>query len=365
MLSQELSNPYFTILTDRPARTRHFFPTVHTQYRWDFFGVAKTMRKADVVIWGGGHLIQNMSSQAFMLFQLSLVNLALLQGIPVVGFALGAGDLKGSIWRRMTKATLNRLSAITVRDTASRQLLQDLGVQRPILVSADPALVLRSDESRATELQEEADSPYAVIAPRRWFHYRHSFLPVKWQNAAHRKASPKFNATLDGLARLADWLAEAHDLNLLFIPMYPGAEQGDELVSEAIRERMRYSSRAQILRRDYRPEDLVGVIGQSQVVLGVRLHSAILATCATVPAFHLFYQDKGLSFFDQIDMREFSMPVDKADWTQVEVLLQRLIEQRDFYSERLTRKREELALAARQSARVVRRVLQGLPVNED
>jgi len=359
MLSQELSHPTFTVLTDCPERTKRSFPFVQAQNRSDLLAVAKVMREADIVLWGGGHLIQNISSQSFMLFQLALVNLALAQGVPVMAFALGAGDLQGSVWRRLTTATLNRLSAITVRDVTSREFLQRMAVERPITVSADPAIVLRYDQSRPPQLQEKTDAPYAVIAPRRWFHYHHAFFPVKWQPALSRVASPHFDTIIDGLAHTADWLVGTYGINIVLLPMYPGVEQGDELVCQAIRNRMANSSRAQITRINYEAGSLLSIIGSAMVVLGVRLHSTILATCAGVPSVHLHYQQKGLGFFTQIGLSEFCMAIDAVDWALLEARLQQLIDQRQFYHEHLIEKRDELTLAARESAGIVRRILAG------
>ena len=357
ILSGEMPGSEIAVLTDRPDITRRFHPGVHATYRRDLAAVWKAMGKSDLVLWGGGQLIQNISSQAFILFQLTLLNFAYAQRIPVMGFALGAAELRGRLWRTLTRRAIDRLAAITVRDKGTQQALMDLGVRKSIEVTADPALVLEPEDGEQVLMNEAIPSRFAIIAPRRWFHYRHTLLPIASGPASDEPQSGKFEAVLEGLAQTADWLIESRGLGVLFVPMYPGATQRDEFVCQEIRRRMHHSSHSLVLQGSYNPQVLLGLFGMARVVVGLRLHSAILSTCGAVPSMIVYNQLKGLSFFEQIDMRKFAFPIDNIDWPELRSSLARLLEDRPLYVEKLRDRRDSLAAAARLSGRIAHDIL--------
>jgi polysaccharide pyruvyl transferase WcaK-like protein len=232
-------------------------------------------------------------------------------------------------------------------------------VNRQIHVLADPAVVLRPAAERRVAAVLEAEGvrrPYAIVAPRRWFHYRHGFLPVSWQAPGTDR---RFVAVEDGLASLADWLVEKRGLYVLFVPMYPGHGQGDEEVADSIRGRMRNADQARILQGDYLASELKGVFAAAELVLGVRLHSTILATSEGVPSMTLYYQRKGCEYFRLLGMADFALPISDIQWQQARVCAERLIEHREGIRRRLLERAAHLRSLAGQNVKVVRQVLEG------
>ena len=87
-------------------------------------------------------------------------------------YAIGVGPLLSEHGRRFTKVTCDAAAAITVRDRASRELLESIGVpSERITVTVDPVFgfSLEKDEAALEALQSlKAKRPLACVALRHW-----------------------------------------------------------------------------------------------------------------------------------------------------------------------------------------------------
>lgn len=104
--------------------------------------VLRAVSRCDLLISGGGSLLQDATSSRSLWYYLGLLELAQRMGKDTVLYCQGAGPLLRPLDRKLTRTVLSRATAITLRDRASRQRLQALGVERPMLVGADPVLSL-------------------------------------------------------------------------------------------------------------------------------------------------------------------------------------------------------------------------------
>lgn len=355
MLQKEFHKVNITILSERPDLTRKRYPTIEAVYRRNFPAIMRLFRHSDLVLWGGGQLIQNISSHAFIAFQLSLVQLAFLARVPIIGFSLGTAELRGKIWHSLTSSTMNHLDAISVRDQKSYDDLVQMGVKREIKIYADPALVLRAENEGAIDLPSNLIRPFVVIAPRLWFHFNYSVIPVHHDINKLVQIPGNFGPVLDGLARAADWLIDKHGIGILFVGMYP--RQGDNLVSIAIRDRMRNPESSRMLQNDISPISLINLFSQSTAVMGIRLHSTILATCAGVPSINLYNQTKGLSFFNLLGLGKLAAPLDSVDQDLTIALLELLLNDYQSIRDVVVARREILAESAWGNIKLIRNVL--------
>ena len=63
-------------------------------------------------------------------------------GIPVAIYAISAGPLQDPRVRAAVAEALNKVQLITVRDRQGYRLLEDVGVEKDIHLTADPALLI-------------------------------------------------------------------------------------------------------------------------------------------------------------------------------------------------------------------------------
>jgi polysaccharide pyruvyl transferase WcaK-like protein len=163
------------------------------------------------------------------------------------------------------------------------------------------------------------------------------------------------------IAEAADCLAGQHGAQVIFVPMRrarwpldPG--QDDDQVCEEIASQMRRRENAHVLQGDYTPSELKAVFGQVDLVLGMRLHSLLLASMMGTPVAGIALMPKFGSFFRLIGQeRRLLSPADLSCDTL-----------RDFLAGALSRKaeiREELTAripAVRELARANQQHLRAL-----
>ncbi|MBI4497799.1 MAG: polysaccharide pyruvyl transferase family protein [Chloroflexi bacterium] len=316
-LRERLPGARLLVASDRPARTlAQEDVEVVSRRRPDHLVAA--LRQADLMLWGGGQLLQNASSKPFLVAQLALVQTAHLLGTPVMGFAQGVGPVQGAVSREAARRVVQGVQVFTVRDAPSAAALRGLSVGRlPVQVTADPALLLTpSPPARAASLlaRTGVQRPFVAFALRRWGHYAGGWLPVGVM--ARRGAWPAqherwFDGVLTDLARAADFVVERWGAEVLFVPMCPGGDQQDDLVAAAVRSRMAHAADAHLLNVDLSPSDLAAVLGAAEAVVGIRMHPLILAALSGVPGIALSYQGKGAAFLERLGLGRYALPIEE------------------------------------------------------
>lgn len=106
------------------------------------FNTFQAIRKADLLVIGGGGIIQSSTSLGNLLFHLSRAWIATLVKTPYVFVGVGVGPIPHKIGRVFTGWVFGKASYIGVRDIASVNILRSMGVKRPISLSPDLAYAL-------------------------------------------------------------------------------------------------------------------------------------------------------------------------------------------------------------------------------
>jgi polysaccharide pyruvyl transferase CsaB len=267
------------VLSNQPQRTEELFG-IPAFNRWSLRTILNQLKRCDLLVMGGGSLLQDVSSPRSVVYYLGIVLLAKMLGKPVVFYAQGFGPITRPFSKRLIKLIVNRVNMITVRDDKSERDLKSLGVTNPqIIVTADPALAIDTrlfpKEAGAELLKEFGLTPVegtetagrrlAGIAIRNW-NTSHPFLEV--------------------LAKACDELHK-RGWQVVFIPMqYPG----DVGVSEKVASLMEEPS--VLLNRQFTFRDISSIISNMDMIVGMRLHSLILAALYEVPFVPLSYDPK-------------------------------------------------------------------------
>lgn len=298
-------------------------------------GILWALIQADVVIWGGGLLIQNQSSKPFLIVQLLFVSMALLLRKQVVCYGQGVGPVRGRLFQLALRFVLRRLTAVTVRDRASARRLRALGVQVDVL--ADPSFCIEA-------LDTPTRAPFIAVALRRWGHYRGGWLPVRW---AQPEISEDFEAFCREVAAALDQLPA----QVLFIPMCPGGDQGDDEVAEQVRGMMRRP--ASMLREPLSAAQLKGLLGQAEMVIAMRTHAAVLAAGVGTPVLSISYQGKGRAFMSGLGLMAYCVPWQQVTSRRLVQLSRRLWQDQEAVRARLRQQATEMRAKAFRNAELV------------
>lgn len=270
-------------------------------------------------ILGGGDLLRDSSTHEVAAVWLQ----PLRQAINLRRQTLVLGISVGEIWRPATQAlipqVLNRVSLLTVRDEASKTKLKALGVHKPIHVMPDLAL-WALPEQPTSSIQVVADQPLQVGISVRPLYGRGCVTDEDRNVALQRE-----------IAAIADFLVEQYGAMVHFIPFQAYKNRYHPTIDDyvSILECLRYSrcSEKFIVHRYIESlESLRQLINGFSLMIGMRLHSLILATGLGVPCIAVEYDPKVRGFMTEIAQVEHSLPLDHFERERVSSLIKFILE---------------------------------------
>lgn len=192
--------------------------------RWSPWAVARALAKTDVLLFGGGGILQDKTGFLGLAYYLSLILLARMLGKRVVLLGQGIGPL--SLFNlALTRAVLRLADKITVRDGESLKLLEGMNAS----LTADSALLW--DGLRNAAGRPPLDPPKKII-----------FIP---------REGPSMRDAL----RLVRELAEKSSASVEILPFQPAA-----------------------------PHETIERLKAGDLVISMRLHGLILAAALGIPA---------------------------------------------------------------------------------
>lgn len=243
----------------------------------------QVVRSLDLLILGGGGILFDGDVDMY----LREVFLAHEAGTPVMVYAVGAGPLLDAGARARVRDALDSAAVVTVRDRYSRQLLEEVGVTRDIVVTADPAVLLMPEALTLDEiLRAEAIDPDARLVG----------FSVREPGPAAPALDVEHYHRL--LANAADFMVDRLDAEIVFIPL----EQRtfDVQHSHAVVGRMSHAQRATVLKRPYTPGQILSLLEHFEFCVGMRLHFLIFSALAGVPFVSLPYAAKVSGFVEEL-----------------------------------------------------------------
>lgn len=262
------------VLSGDPAGTVKAYGVDATP-RMDLGRVRAAVDRADVVLSGGGGLLQNVTSLKSLVYYAGVIRAAVRAGKPTMIFAQSIGPL--DFWgRHIVRAFCKGIATATVRDERSRALLASLLPGVPVERSADPVFLLEpADEplDLAAEGLAGDDGPLVIVSVR------------KWQGS---------EATSRALAGVVDLLAAKYDARVAFLPM--GGPPDAEVATTIIRR----CASTPVLLPEYPLGHAAQVIGRASLVIGMRLHALIIAARLGIPFLALPYDPKVTALLEDL-----------------------------------------------------------------
>ncbi|MCE5323670.1 polysaccharide pyruvyl transferase CsaB [bacterium] len=261
-----------TVLSADPTRTIAEHPGVISMHRYSPGAVINAIRRADLVISGGGSLIQDVTSARSAQYYLYVLRLAQFLRRPTMVYAQGIGPLDRPNIRRYAARILNKTKLITVRDSDSRTLLESMGVSiPPVHVTSDPSFLVEPDLEAANDLLDKhglQSRALMGVSLRPW-------ITNDWLHAA-----------IDGISSACEEL----DVTAVVIPMQ---ESEDMEVGTKL-------SKGVMVGCGGNPRTIKAVIAGCGLMVGMRLHSLIFAADVGVACVPIAYDPKITAFASSI-----------------------------------------------------------------
>lgn len=271
-----------TVISGNPGNTiaKH---QVKSLYRFAAVRLLRAIGEADLLISGGGSLLQDVTSKRSLAYYLSVIAAAKWKKKKVMLFAQGIGPIRNRFMRLLTRIVCNKADLITVRDEESAEELARLGVlPDKVEVTADPVLTLNP----ASRLQGKSILAEAGLDP---------YKPIIGVSV---REWPENQRCLQQLATALGALSERHNAQIVILPLQVSM---DMKASETLRGYLpKMRQKVVLLKKTYSTEEFLSIVGSLRLLIAMRLHALVFASVMKVPLMAVSYDPKVDSFVKAI-----------------------------------------------------------------
>jgi len=305
--------PYakLTVLSYKARETTEKY-NIKAVSRNKYTDLIKAIKESDIVISGGGSILQDTTSARSLIYYLSIIYIAKKMGKKVMFYGNGFGPITKSFNKKLVKHIINKVDIITVRDEQSKEEMISLGIEKNIIVTADVTFSYKTLSGKQVEqilIDEEIDIDKKKIG-----------ISVReWKNEEKYK---------DIIASVADYLIDK-GYEVIFIPMQ---HPRDYIISGEIAAMMERTPK--ILEKIYSPKELISLMGRLYIMIGMRLHSLIFSTIAGTPILGIEYDAKIYNFL-KIVCQENAGKVEDLDKDNFIKTIDKVLECREEYKNRV------------------------------
>jgi polysaccharide pyruvyl transferase WcaK-like protein len=233
--------------------------------------------------------------------------LARLGRVPMVYASVGAGPIDRNLSAFFIRTALSWSSRISVRDHYSAELLQSLGVRKPLDIAPDMGWGLSERFVERDPDKHEA----AAATPTVGLNVMAYADPRYW-----REGDPRvFETYTARMAEFARWLLDAGYRVRLFSSQIPSDQLVAEELVRLIDESGPYDPECLewTFDRIENVEDLVDVIAGSDIVVAARFHSVLLPLLLGVPVLALSYHQKTSELLASVGRPEQILEIQEAE----------------------------------------------------
>ncbi len=283
-LKKNHPNFKIVVLSKNPEETKKLYG-VDAISRTNVFLILWHTLKAKLLISGGGTLIQDATSTKSLIYYLTIISIANFFKVPVMLYGNGIGPLNSEKNKRRAKKVLNKIACITLRDEKSAEVLASLGVSNPkIEVTADPVFMTETiGPEKGLEILRAENVPTDK-----------KILGINLRDC--KNPDPHI---LEKLTFSINEICEKTDLFPVFLPLQPQ----DTEICEKIAGRI--SQKSVIIQNQLSVTDMLSVISNFHIAIGMRLHMLIYASIEATPLVGISYDPKIHGFLDYIGMDKF------------------------------------------------------------
>lgn len=270
------------VLTKVPEVTSARY-NVRAYHRAKPFEILKALWRTELLISGGGSLLQDVTGKVSIYYYLLIIFAAKCLGKRVMLYSQGIGPINRNGNRLLTRLVLNHADCITVREENSKEDLREIGLKfKAIEVTADPVIDLHAvDPSLGMPLLKNANPSWDAARTTIGFALR----------------SKDFN-TPEKYQELVDTLETmSARYQLAFIPFHYNE---DLVILNQLK--ATFGQRMTFITDRLSTKEMLAVIGCFEVLIGVRLHSLIFAAVQNVMPIGVSYDPKIGYFMNTLGM---------------------------------------------------------------
>jgi polysaccharide pyruvyl transferase CsaB len=250
---------------------------------------------------GGGGIIRDYGDSPTSLGRwMDWIERAIDMGIPSMTWSVGVEEVRYPESKERLLGVLDRLDAVTLRDTDSARRLGELGFRGRMYVTADP--VVPYARRYRVERAIEKGKPTVIVCPRVWN-----------QRGRWVEDPAAFDRLLVSLAFVLDQLAMEKRAHIRFVPLRTRRGDDDREIAGQIMAHMKTVDASIALKADPTVKDVAEAIRRSDLVIAMRLHATIIAATLGIPVLALSYTPKVAGFMEMINQPTLSLDMAGLD----------------------------------------------------
>ena len=242
---------------------------------------------------------------------------------PIVIYSQSIGPFKLAV-TALARYCLSEASLVIVREEITKNYLEEIGIESPIYLTADCAFVLEPapyDHIENILSKENIDTTKKPL------------IGI----SANAMLDDEENNYVTSMTQTVDYVIEKLNAQVVFVPHVVGINgRGDDRVmGEKIYKLTKNKENINLIKGDYSPEELKGIIRLCDMFIGGRMHANIAAISSGVPTIatawsHKYYgimrtvgQEKYVCDFKTMNSEELKSKIDDL-WDNKEKIREEL-----------------------------------------
>lgn len=285
-----------TALSKNPEKTKKIYG-IDAVDRFSIPKLIKTLKESDILLSGGGSLLQDVTSTRSIIYYLTVIKIAKFFHKKVYVYANGIGPIEKKIGKLLTRRVLNKVDYITLRDELSYEFVKELGVKNEnIKVTSDPVFTLKSeDEDRVAEILKIEN------------------IEIKENTIGFCIRDYKKDESIkEKFAKAIDLLIES-GYDILLVPFHTPR---DNVYSQEVAEKCVHKDKVKLIKNTYSAGELMGIFKKLELLAAMRLHSLIYAASVNLPMVGIIYDPKVEAMVKELGIKEY---VDVEDFSAEEL----------------------------------------------
>ena len=277
----------------------------------------KEMKEMDVVfVKGGGFIHSSGKITDWYTIYYSLYHVALAQSLKKSVYIMpnSFGPFKAKGVPGLVKKVLSKSSLVTVRESISKEMVDELGVDS--VLSSDLGFYLEkstTDDQTVSNIRKKFPNHKLVALTARPYRFPNSDNPEQ-----------KYEEYISSLVEFSQWMFKNN-----FLPVFVDhtlaikEHENDSSAIAEITSKLNDNEYAYISNLDYNCRNLKEIYSEVDFVVGTRFHSVIFALAEGTPSMAITYGgNKGQGIMKDIGLPEYAIPMSQ---TNTKELIEKLI----------------------------------------
>lgn len=291
------------------------------------------MKDSNIIIsCAGGSFHDNEGGAAFLQLLYSIY-IAINTNVPVMIYAQSIGPFKSKIYEKITQNVLSKVSLITVRDYYSKEYLEKLEVNTPIIVTADSAFSL--PDPFKTEYNKSI-SKYL----EKYYWIKESKLNIGITVRNWNLKQSHIEKYKHAMINLIEYVCNTYkDVSITFFPQV----SSDILLSRSICNDSNYcNQKCFVIEDNLHPMILKGLYGKMNLFIGTRMHSTIFSLGMRVPTINIAYMPKSVDLMKRLNMENVTFSIDDIDEKKIIEAIDMILQDEEKTKEKIEKNIQEL-----------------------